>query len=239
MSAADDQDPRAPAGANLNTNRKARGPRPARPRSEPLISGRLIEHGAANYQFRRDQDPSYYVKLLTMRGERVLWGKDLERAIKASATAVASGDVVGVQRLARETVTVTERRRDNNGQVVSEREQLAHRTRWVVEKAGYFAERARLARRVRDEHLDARQAVRERPELKSTFLTLRAAQEFANARIAEPQDRARFLALIKGAMVGSIHKGEPLPTVRMKTQPVRTEEKTASAKTMQDRERTR
>lgn len=184
--------------------------------SGELITGRMIGHGVANYQFRRDQDPSYYVKLQTMRGERVLWGKDLERAIEASTTKVAIDDMVGVRRVGRETVTVTERQRDAQGQVVSQSEQLAHRNRWVVEKAGYFAERARLARRVRDEQLDARAMVREHPELKSTFLTVRAAEEFAAQRIADVRDRERFVELVKGAITGSMRKGEPLPTVRMR-----------------------
>ena len=35
-------------------------------------------------------------------------------------------------------------------------------------------------------------------------------------RIADPQDRERFLALVKGAMAGSIRKGEPLPAVRLR-----------------------
>lgn len=183
--------------------------------SDTLLTGRLVEHGAANYQFRRGQDRSYFVRLLTDRGERVLWGKDLERAIENSQTQVVTGDRVGVRRTGRETVTVTERQRNAQGQVVSQSEQLAHRNRWVVEKVQFFAERARLARRVRDEQLHAREIVREHPELKSTFLTLRAAQEFAARRIRDPQERERFVEGVKSAMMASIRSGEPLPEVRM------------------------
>jgi len=100
--------------------------------------------------------------------------------------------------------------------VVSQEERHAHRTRWVVEKVTFFAERARLARRLRDEQADIREAVRAAPELKSTFISVRAAEEFAAKRIADPLDRERFLELVKGAMAGSIHKGEPLPSVRLK-----------------------
>jgi hypothetical protein len=45
---------------------------------------------------------------------------------------------------------------------------------------------------------------------------VRAAEDFAAKRIADPQDRERFLELVKGAMASSIHKGEPLPSVRLK-----------------------
>ena len=100
--------------------------------------------------------------------------------------------------------------------MIAQEEHHAHRTRWVVEKVTFFAERARLARRLRDEQADLRAAVRERPELRSTFLSVRAAEEFAAKRIADPKDRERFLELVKGAMASSIHKGEPLPSVSLR-----------------------
>ena len=185
-------------------------------RSGQLLIGRLKEHGEANYQFRAKEDLSYYIKVLTSRGERILWGKDLRRAIQQGQTQPKTGDLIGARRIRREAVTVTNRRRDSDGRVVSQEERLAHRTRWVVEKVTFFAERARLARRLRDEHADIRESVRAAPELKSTFLSARAAEEFAAKRIADPNDRERFLALVKDAMVGSIHKGAPLPSVRLK-----------------------
>jgi hypothetical protein len=184
-----------------------------------IVVGRLQGHGSANYQFRSDQDPSYYVRLLTDRGEKVLWGKDLKRAIESSSTQPRIGDIVGAQRIGREVVTITDRRRDAEGSVTSQSEHHAHRTRWRVEKVKFFADRARLARRVRDEHTDAREAVRAHPELKSTFLTVRAAEEFADRRIADPRDRERFLELVRGAMANSVKRGELLPSVQMKEKP--------------------
>ena len=184
-----------------------------------IVVGRLQGHGSANYQFRSDQDPSYYVRLLTDRGEKVLWGKDLKRAIESSNTQPRIGDTVGAQRIGREAVTITDRRRDAEGSVTTQSEHHAHRTRWRVEKVKFFADRARLARQVRDEHTDARDAVRAHPELKSTFLTVRAAEEFAERRIADPGDRQRFLELVRGAMANSVKRGELLPSVQMKGSP--------------------
>jgi putative DNA primase/helicase len=190
----------------------------ARRREQPLIVGRLIEHGPAPYQFRAQEDLSYFAKVLTQKGERVLWGKDLERALSASATQPKNGDVIGARRVGRDAVTVMVRQRDAQGRVVSEDAQLAHRQRWVVEKVTFFAERARLARRVRDAQTDVRSAVKSNPELMSTFLTLRGAQEIAERRIADPKDRERFVALVREAMAGSVKQGEPLPTVRLREQ---------------------
>jgi hypothetical protein len=183
---------------------------------DTLITGRLIDHGAAPYQFRRGEAVSYYVKLLNERGERVLWGQDLKRALSESQTQVKIGDVVGLQRVGRERVTVSSQQRDASGRTVRQDEQVAHRNHWIVEKVSFFAQRARLARRVRDEQLDASATVRAHPELKSTFLTLRAAEAFAERKIDKPEDRARFLDLIKDAIEGSIQRGEPLPEVRLR-----------------------
>jgi hypothetical protein len=153
------------------------------------------------------------VKLLTSKGERTLWGKDLERALSEGQTRPQIGDLVGARRISREAVTVTARQRDAHGRVVAQEERHAHRTRWVIEKVTFFAERARMARRLRDEQADVRASVRAHPELKSTFLTVRAAEEVAARRIANPEDRERFMELVRAAIAGSVHKGEPLPSV--------------------------
>jgi putative DNA primase/helicase len=180
----------------------------ARERDRGLIVGRLLAYGAAPYQFRASEDASFYVRVQTQRGERVLWGKDLARAIVAAATQPKIGDMVGARRIGREPVTVVAR--------ASQAEQQVHRNRWIVEKAGFFAERSRLARQVRDAQADTRRAVQSQPELLSTYLTLRGAQELAEKRIADPKDRERFVALVREAMAGSIQKGQPLPSVRLR-----------------------
>src|SRR5882757_8061811 len=166
-------------------------------RDEQIVVGRFQEHGVAPYQFRAREDPSYYLKILTNRGERILWGKDLERAIVQSSTQIKVGDLVGARRVGGEAVTVTTRQRDAQGRVVSENAQLKRRNRWVVEKVQFFAERVKLARRVREDQIDARQEVKRRPELVSTFLSLRGAKAIAERRIADPKDRERFLALVR------------------------------------------
>ena len=205
---ADPDDRRTAASGAPEANRRRR--------TEKLLIGRLKDHGIANYQFRTKQDPSYYVKLLTRSGERTLWGKDLQRALLEGETRPQVGELIGVRRIAREAVTITSRERDAEGRVIAQQERHAHRTRWVVETVSFFAERARMARRLRDEQADVRESVRAHPELKSTFLTVRAAEEYAAKTIANPEDRERFLQLIRGAIASSIHKGEPLPSTSLR-----------------------
>jgi hypothetical protein len=84
-------------------------------RGDELLIGRLTDHGRANYQFRADEQASYYLKVLTSRGARTLWGKDLERALLSGETRPKAGDLIGARRVGREAVTVTARRRAPDG----------------------------------------------------------------------------------------------------------------------------
>jgi hypothetical protein len=171
-------------------------------RGGELVVGRLVAHGAANYEFRADQAPSYYLKLLTNRGERIIWGKGLQSALESSPARPKIGDVIGAQRAARQSVQVNSLEK--------------FKTVWEIDAPAVFVARARRARLVRDSQTDAREAVRVHPELKSTFLSLRSAEELAAQRIANPEDREKFLSLVREAIAGSIKRGEPLPEVRLR-----------------------
>jgi hypothetical protein len=201
---------------DIGTSSAGRRPDLDRRRGKELVIGRLVAHGRAHYQFRSEEDPSYYLKILTSSGPRTLWGKDLDRALRDAETQPKAGDLIGARRRAREAVTVTSRHRDDKGHVVSTSERITHRSLWVVEKVTYFAERARLARQVREDQVDAKATVKRHPELLSSFLSVRAAEEFAKNRIPSVEDRQRFLELIRGVLSASIHEGTPLPNVRLK-----------------------
>jgi hypothetical protein len=181
-----------------------------------LVVGRLQAHGRAPYQFRADQDVSYFVTLVTTNGVKTLWGKDLARAIQAGATQPQIGDMVGARRTGRQAVTLIDRHRDSHGNVQTQREHHAHRMQWEVEKLPFFAERARRARLARDAHAETREAVRKRPELRSTFLSLRAAEQLAAQRIADPQDREKFLSMVREAMTASTDRGTPMPDIPLR-----------------------
>ena len=58
--------------------------------------------------------------------------------------------------------------------------------------------------------------MRARPELRSGFLSMRAAQEYAERRIVNPEDRKLFLDAIRSVVEGSIVKKIPLPDVRLR-----------------------
>ena len=126
------------------------------------------------------------------------------------------GDLVGVQRTGQEPVTVTAKERDEGGRVIGEGQRTVQRNRWSVEKASYFAERAATARVLREAHQDVQRAAREHPELAGTYLTLKAAEEFAAERIQNHDERKRFVAAVADKITRAAERGESLPRARLK-----------------------
>jgi len=172
---------------------------PPRGRRGDLIAGKLQAHGPANYQFEADGSPSYYVRLVSTRGVETLWGRDLERAIKRSKTQPKLGSVVGVRRIGAEVVTVPAK----EGERSTVQQRTLRRTRWMVESIEYYAEAARRAQRDVRTQLEDRRALAERPELRSTYITLSAAQQFADEHIHDPRDRELFVRRVKAVMAAS------------------------------------
>jgi hypothetical protein len=197
-------EPRAPTGA----------PAPAETRKE-RITGRLLDHGRDAYRHDPKEEMSYFVRIETRDGNREIWGKDLERAMTKSLTQPQLGDEVVLQKTGQEAVTVKRADRDADGQIVGEKEVETHRNRWIIEKSVFFEARARAAQVVRDATIDARAAVRDHPELAGTYLNLRAG-ELAAQRLRDPEDRRRFMALLRFALADDIERGEPLQPVRLR-----------------------
>jgi putative DNA primase/helicase len=159
---------------------------------------------------------SYFVKLETERGERTIWGVDLERAFKESLTKPQIGEEVGLRAVRQDPVTVKARRRDADGQVVGDQDLDTHRNRWIIEKHAFFEARAAAAEIVRNPTIDPREAVRQHPELASAYLHLRGAEEVAARRIRDPEDQRKFVSLVRSTIADSVERGEPLQPVRLR-----------------------
>lgn len=109
--------------------RAGEGVRPIRLRD---YQGELLAHGSAPYEFRKDNNPSYYVRMRDAHGERTLWGKELEAAIAAPGLQVGEQVrlyVNGAQPVVVKTVT-----RDEAGQVAGTESVAARRNGWVAER---------------------------------------------------------------------------------------------------------
>jgi putative DNA primase/helicase len=187
--------------------------REGRPRG--LLIGTLLEHGRAPYRNDSKEAMSYYAKVETAAGERMLWGVDLERAFKESLSKPAAGDLVGLRAVRQEPVTVKARERDAQGKVIRERDLDTVRNRWIVEKREFFQERAAAAHTLRDQSIDPKQGARKHPELVGTYLQMHAA-EIAAKQLRDPEDQKRFVEKVREALATSVARGDPLPPVRLK-----------------------
>ena len=184
----------------------------------PLLTGKLVDHGRATYRHDPREPMSYFVKIETPRGDRTIWGVDLERAMKESLSRPEIGDEVGLRALRQEAVKVRAHQRDTDGKVVAEKDLNTHRNRWIVEKRGFFEARADAARTLRDAAVDPKQAVKRHPELVGTYLQVHAA-ELASKQFRDPEDQQRFVAQVRAALADSVARGEPLPPVRLRESP--------------------
>lgn len=202
-------------------------------RRDEFLTGTLIDHGRATYRHDPREPMSYFVKIETARGDRTVWGVDLERALRDSLTRPAVGEEVGLRAVRQDVVTVRKPKRDAEGNVIAEKDLAVHRNRWIVEKRAFFEARAEAAQTLQDRTIDPKEAVKRHPELVGTYLQVRAA-ELAARQFRDPEDRERFVSQVRSALADGVARGEPLPPVRLRertaerasarSRPVRTRE---------------
>jgi hypothetical protein len=177
-------------------------PMPAAPvvaHAGTVMTGRLVRHGPANYEFRAQASPSYFVELLTSAGPKRLWGVDLKRALAESKSHPQIGELIGVQRVGYQLVTAPRAEAGDDSGVAKLR-----RTRWRIDQVERFAASQREARREREVVLEEHQQLRQRPELRAAYVSLALARDYAERHIRDPADRERFLARLQEVMAASM-----------------------------------
>ncbi|RQR43507.1 DNA primase [Burkholderia sp. Bp9131] len=94
--------------------------------------GELLEHGDAPYQHNPARSDSYYVVFRDVAGvDRVVWGVDLERAVREANAQI--GQKVTLENLGKRLVTVRIPILNDEGRVIGEEEKAVHRNTWQVE----------------------------------------------------------------------------------------------------------
>jgi hypothetical protein len=184
------------------------------------IAGRLVDHGRANYRHNPKEPMSYYVRVETDRGDREIWGVDLERAFRESLSRPTLGDQITVRAQGRDPVSVSAIERDSEGRVMGKQEIATYRNRWIVERGDFLAERAAAAQTFRDGRVKASDAIKAHPELQGSYLLLQAAKLGAERDIPHPGDRTRFVAHARVKIAEAIERGEPLEPVRLRERSV-------------------
>jgi len=184
-----------------------------------VITGRLVEHGAANYQHKPEESMSYFITLETGKGRETKWGVMLQQAVIDGK--VQNGDIVTVERLSKEPVTVESNVRDKSGKVVSREEIAADRFKWKVSRAAAVSKESaveaqagapdpELVAKVRD--FDEKKpsfVVKKHPELTAAYALLDAAKKFADEKVSE-HARDDFVALARRYIHQQITTGQPI-----------------------------
>jgi len=199
--------------------RKPNSPPAARdrpPAEGEFIAGRLVDHGPAPYQHQPKQPMSYYARIETERGDREIWGVDLERAFRQSLSTPGLGDEVGVRAIGRDPVMVRAPRFDSEGKEVGQSELAVHRNQWSVEKMEFLKRRSAMAEVFRDAAVNAAEGVRQFPELEGSYLQLQLARAGAGERITSLEARAQFVDHLRGHLARTIEQGQSLEPVRLK-----------------------
>ena len=96
-----------------------------------VVTGRVVEHGSANFNHDPDEKQSYFVKLATKAGEKTIWGIDLGRAMDESKA--VPGDSVQLEYKGNQPVTVDALVRNDAGKVVGKEQIQTNRNTWEVQ----------------------------------------------------------------------------------------------------------
>ncbi|MBA2138470.1 hypothetical protein CB027_01700, partial [Salmonella enterica subsp. houtenae serovar 44:z36,[z38]:-] len=104
------------------------------------LTGTLLEHGPAPYNFKKGESNSYYARLRTAEGERIVWGTELRSAIADAG--LKNNDLVTLQMLGRTAVTVDVRQKDKDGNLLLDadgnvitRKEERERNNWAARQA--------------------------------------------------------------------------------------------------------
>jgi hypothetical protein len=96
-----------------------------------VFTGRVLEHGPANYNHDPEEKQSYFVRLDTKAGEKTVWGVDLNRAMSDSKA--KPGDEVKLEFKGKERVVVEALDRDETGKVIGKKPIETNRNTWDVQ----------------------------------------------------------------------------------------------------------
>ncbi|EPZ8531009.1 LPD7 domain-containing protein [Salmonella enterica] len=166
------------------------------------LAGKLIEHGAAPYEHKKDNKDNYYVTLENADGKQsTTWGVDLQRAMAESEA--QPGDHVELENLGRKAVTVEKDVKDETGKVVKKETINTFRNSWQVK-----------ADAIRDQERPAREIVKEHPDLVNEITAVKLAEKVSQSMNAD--DKERFMSRVRDKLADKVASGEKGPELKIK-----------------------
>ena len=194
-------------------------PKGNRPKERPLntnelITGKLVDHGPAPYKHNPKEAMSYFVRIETERGDRDLWGVDLERAFRHSLSNPGIGDEIGIRPIGKEAVTIRAAKQDANGREIGREEIDTHRNQWSVERKEFLDQRQDMALVFRDPSISASEGIKRHAGLEGSYRKLEMGQVHAQEQYNSNTHRTQFVDHLREYLAKSIEHGQPLEPAR-------------------------
>jgi hypothetical protein len=187
-----------------------------------LITGRLVDHGPAPYKHNPKETLSYFVRVETDKGDRDIWGVDLERAFRHSLSTPGIGDEVGIRALGKEAVTVLAAKRDASGREIGREEIDTHKNQWSVERKEFLDHRQSMATVFRDSSISASEGIKRHSGLEGSYRKLEIGQTHAQEQYSSTLHRAQFVEHLREYLAKSIEYGQPLEPAQPRAREERT-----------------
>jgi putative DNA primase/helicase len=201
---------------------EAKEPAAGRSPDSALIVGKLVDHGPSQYAHDPKEPMSYFVRIETERGDREIWGVDLERAFRQSLSTPGIGDEIALRAVGKAAVTVLAAKRDAQGRDIGREPIETHRNQWIVERKSFLDERRELADIVRDPSVSASDAIKRHPELEGSYLQLQMGRALAERQYASDEHREQFVEHLREHVARRIELGQPLEPVHLRAIEART-----------------
>jgi putative DNA primase/helicase len=194
-------------------------PKGDRPEERPLntnelITGKLVDHGPAPYKHNPKEAMSYFVRVETERGDRDIWGVDLERAFRHSLSNPGFGDEIGIRPIGKEAVTVQAAKRDASGREIGREELDTHRNQWSVERKEFLDQRHDMAAVFRDPSISATEGIKRHAGLEGSYRKLEMGQVHAQEQYNSNTHRTQFVDHLREYLAKSIEYGQSLEPAR-------------------------
>ena len=141
-------------------------------------------------------------------GVRIAWGWDLKRAIEESKSRVKVGDTVGVRRVGREAVDISN----------SKDTEPRYKNRWEVETVQFIKQRHINARKVNEDYRAARQSGIDDPAARALYLIHAHTEKLAALRYSDPEDQKRFIEGVRRALEQSPEREALIGRIAQKVQ---------------------
>ena len=175
--------------------------RPGKEAPVDRLSGELVDHGPAPFEFDQNNPTNYFAKLKNSDGkERLVWGVDLGRALEERDA--KRGDRITLENRGKQTVTVERPIQDGQGNKIGFEPVEVQRNAWKVH--------AQAVREKNPEDL-----VRDYPGMSHEAATLKLAEKVARRFPAEV-DQRRFMGLVKDRVAAKVEQGQPSAQIKVR-----------------------